>query len=298
MPFIDYYQILGVAKTATDKEIKNAFRKLARKYHPDLNPDNDEAKRKFQQLNEANEVLSDPDKRKKYDQYGENWQHGDQFAQNRRQQGRQSFDFENFSGGGNGGNFSDFFSSMFGNAAGSESGQKRRSGLKGQDLNADLHLNLKDIIETQKQTITINNKKIRLNIPGGVENGQIIKIAGHGGTSMYGGPGGDLYIKFSIADDPQFKRKGNDLYSTAKVNLYTAILGGDIMVETLTGKVKVKVMAETQNGTKIKLKGKGMPIYKKEGQFGDLYVTYDVQIPTNLSANEKYLFEELAKASS
>jgi curved DNA-binding protein len=299
MPFIDYYQILGVAKTATDKEIKNAFRKLARKYHPDLNPDNEDAKRKFQQLNEANEVLSDPDKRKKYDQYGENWQHGEKYEQARQQGGgRQGFDFDGFGGGGSSGDFSDFFRSMFGNAAGASGGQRRQSGLKGQDYNAELQLNLKEINETHKQTLTVNGKKIRINIPAGVENGQTIKIAGHGGPGMHGGPGGDLYIKFSVADDPHFKRKGNDLHSTTKLNLYTAVLGGDIMVETLTGKVKVKVMAETQNGTKIKLKGKGMPIYKKEGQFGDLYVTYDVQVPTNLSANEKYLFEELAKASS
>jgi curved DNA-binding protein len=300
MPFIDYYQILGVAKTATDKEIKNAFRKLARKYHPDLNPDNEDAKRKFQQLNEANEVLSDPDKRKKYDQYGEHWQHGEQYEQTHQrhqQSGRQAFDFEGFGGGG-AGDFSDFFRSMFGNAAGAGGGQRRQSGLRGQDYNADLQLNLKDISETHKQTLTVNGKKIRINIPAGVEHGQTIKITGHGGPGMHGGPGGDLYIKFSVADDPHFKRKGNDLHSTAKLNLYTAVLGGDIMVETLTGKVKVKVMAETQNGTKIKLKGKGMPIYKKEGQFGDLYVTYDVQVPTNLSANEKYLFEELAKSSS
>ncbi|MDB5114881.1 MAG: cbpA [Mucilaginibacter sp.] len=302
MAFIDYYQVLGVAKTATDKDIKNSYRKLARKYHPDLNPNDTEANKKFQQLNEANEVLSDPEKRKKYDQYGENWQHGEAHEQARQQQSRQqqnygtggggqSFDFEGFGGGDD---FSDFFQSMFGGGGGG--GQRRQAKYRGQDYNAELQLTLKDAGETHKQTLSINGKNIRITIPAGVENGQTIKITGHGGPGANGGPGGDLYIKFSVKDDPRFKRKGSDLYSTIKLDLYTAMLGGEVTAETLTGKVKVKVKPETQNGTKVKLKGKGLPVYKKDNEFGELYITYDLQIPINLTEQQKKLFEELAKS--
>lgn len=306
MAFIDYYKILGLDKKASDKDIKAAYRKLARKYHPDLNPNDAEANKKFQQLNEANEVLSDPEKRKKYDQYGEHWQHGEAFEQQARQQqqnrqqsygGAQGFDFEGFGGASTGGeDFSDFFQSMFGGAGGGRSG-RQQSRYRGQDYNAELHLNLNDVIETHKQTITVNGKNLRITIPAGIENGQTIKITGHGAPGINGGPAGDLYITFSIANDPRFKRNGNDLYNTIKLNLYTAILGGEITAETLNGKVKLKVPAETQNGTKVKLKGKGMPIYKKDGQFGDLYLTYEIEIPTNLTDKQKKLFEELSKSS-
>jgi len=305
MAFIDYYKILGVEKNATEKDIKNAYRKLARKYHPDLNPNDTEANKKFQQLNEANEVLSDADKRKKYDQYGENWQHGEAYEQARQQQSRQQqsyaggaggHGFEGFSEGG-GEDFSEFFQSMFGGGGmgGARSGRSRQGGYRGQDYNAELHLNLQDVIESQKQTLTVNGKNIRITIPAGVENGQTIKITGHGGPGANGGPAGDLYIAFSVANDPKFKRNGNDLSTTFKLDLYTAILGGEITADTLTGKVKLKVKPETQNGTKVKLKGKGMPVYKKEGQFGDLYLTYEIELPTNLTDKQKALFEELSK---
>jgi curved DNA-binding protein len=299
MAFIDYYQTLGLSKTASDKDIKNAYRKLARKYHPDLNPNDAEANKKFQQLNEANEVLSDPEKRKKYDQYGENWQHGEEYEKYERQQqqqrqqgayaGGQAGGFEGFGGE----DFSDFFQSMFGQGGGQGSGG-RQAKYRGQDYNAELRLNLKDISETQKQTLTVNGKNIRITIPAGVENGQTIKIAGHGGPGVNGGPGGDLYIAFVVAGDPKFRRDGSDLQATENLDLYTAVLGGEVTVHTLSGKVKIKVKPETQNGTKIKLTGKGMPVYKKEGQFGDLYIIYNIQIPVNLTAQQKKLFEELA----
>lgn len=298
MAFIDYYKILGVDKNATDKDIKNAYRKLARKHHPDLNPNDDEAHKKFQQLNEANEVLSDPDKRKKYDKYGENWQHGEAYEQQARQQqqSRQQYNYGGQGGGfegfGGGEDFSDFFQSMFGG----QGGGGRQSRYRGQDYNAQLQLNLIDTLETHKQTLTVNGKNIRITIPAGIENGQTIKIAGHGGPGVNGGPAGDLFIKFSVADDARFKRKGSDLYNTIKLDLYTAILGGEITAETLTGKVKVKVQPETQNGTKVKLKGKGLPIYKKADAHGDLYLTYEIQIPTNLTDKQKKLFEEIAKS--
>jgi curved DNA-binding protein len=305
MAFIDYYKILGVEKTASEKDIKNAYRKLARKHHPDLNPNDPEANKKFQQLNEANEVLSDPDKRKKYDQYGENWQHGEAYEQARQQQARQQqsyaggaggHGFEGFSEGG-GEDFSEFFNSMFGGmGGGARSGRTRQAGYRGQDYNAELHLTLQDVIESHKQTLTVNGKNIRITIPAGVENGQTIKITGHGGPGVNGGPAGDLFIAFSVANDPKFKRNGNDLQTTMKIDLYTAVLGGEITAETLTGKVKLKVKPETQNGTKVKLKGKGMPVYKKEGQFGDLYLTYEIEMPTNLTDKQKALFEELSKS--
>lgn len=295
MAFIDYYKTLGLTKSATDKDIKNAYRKLARKYHPDLNPNDAGAHKKFQELNEANEVLSDPEKRKKYDKYGENWQHGEAYEQQARQQQSRQGSYDGFGGftdteSFGGGDFSDFFKSMFGG------GGSRQTKYRGQDFNAELHLTLRDITQTHKRTLTVNGKNIRITIPGGIENGQTIKIAGHGGPGVNNGPAGDLYIKFFIPDDAGFKREGPNLYTTIKLDLYTAVLGGEITAETLTGKVKVKVKPETQNGTKVKLKGKGLPVYKKENEFGDLYLTYDIQIPTNLTDKQKKLFDELSKS--
>ncbi|SHG09812.1 curved DNA-binding protein [Flavobacterium fluvii] len=298
MAFIDYYKILGIDKTATDADIKKAYRKLARKYHPDLNPDNKEAEQKFKEINEANEVLSHPENRKKYDQYGENWQHSEEFekAQQQRQyQGRggQQGGFGGFGGFSGGGDYSDFFESMFGSRAGS--GRSRTAQSKGGDYNAELHLDLKDVYTTQKRELTINGKNIRLTIPAGVENGQVIKINGMGGEGRNGGPKGDLYITFTIENHTKFKLEKHNLHSIVNVNLYTAVLGGEITVDTFDGKVKLKVLPGTQNGTKAKLKSKGFPVYKKEGVFGDLYITYQIVIPTNLSEKEKELFEELAK---
>ncbi len=287
MAFVDYYQALGITKSATDKDIKAAYRKMARKYHPDVNPNDKDAQKKFQEINEANEVLSDPEKRKKYDQYGKDWKHADQFQEARqsqqRQQQQQPWGQQDFGGE----DYSDFFSSMFGR------GKQRQANFKGQDFNAELRLNLRDVYTSQKQTLTVNGKNIRLTIPAGIENGQTIKITGHGGPGMQGGAAGDLYIKFAIANDPEFKRVGNDLYKTVEIDLQTAVLGGEITVDTLSGKVKLKVSPETQNGTKVKLKGKGFPVYKKESHFGDLYISYLVKIPTGLNDKQKELFKQI-----
>ncbi|MBN2173912.1 MAG: J domain-containing protein [Bacteroidales bacterium] len=295
MNFVDYYKILGIAKTATPKDIKNAYRKLARKYHPDLNPNDKEAKSKFQQINEANEVLSDPDKRKKYDQYGKDWQHADQFEQANQYRGQSSNSNESrFSGSQYAGKFSDFFESMFGGYGGDE--QSRQIKFRGEDYMAEIHLNLIDAYETHKQMLNVNGKKIRITVPAGIENGQSIKITGHGGPGINGGPKGDLYLRFSIENHPSIKRLGNNLYSTVEIDLFTAVLGGEITIGTLTGKVKLKVKPETQNGTKIKLRGKGFPVYKAEGKFGDFFITYVVKIPTNLTEKQKELFSELAES--
>ena len=297
MSFIDYYKILEIPKTASDKDIKKAYRKLARKYHPDVNTNDETAKKKFQQINEANEVLSDPEKRKKYDKYGKDWEHGEAYEKARQQQQYQ------YSGGGQGfsgaggdfseGDFSSFFESMFGGARRTSGRTQQR--FRGQDVNATLQLNLTDVLKNQKQTLTINGKKIRLTIPAGVENNQTIKIKNHGGKGVNGGPNGDLYITFKILNNTKFKRGGKNLYTIIDLDLYTAILGGEKTIETLIGKVKLKIKPETQCNTKVKVKGKGFPIYKKENEFGDLYITYHIKMPTNLSPKEKELFNELSK---
>jgi len=292
MDYIDYYKILDLKKTASTDEIKKAYRKLARKFHPDLNPNNQEANKKFQQINEANEVLSDPEKRKKYDKYGKDWQHADQLdAQQQQQRQHQSQGHSSYGGGFDGGDFSDFFSSMFGGAGRSN----QRSPFKGQDYNAELKLDLLDAYTTHKQTLTVNGKQVRITIPAGVENGQKIKLPGYGAPGANNGPAGDLYISFNISEHPKFKRKGNDIYVNESIDLYTAILGGEKIVETLNGKVKLNIPPETQPDTTLRLKGKGFPVYKKENQFGDLYINWQVKLPTKLSPDQKELFEKLSK---
>ena len=297
---MDYYKVLGVDRNASAEQIKKAYRKLARKHHPDLNPNDDAAKKRFQEINEANEVLSDAESRKKYDKYGEQWKHADQIESAQRE--REAAGGAGFGGGGGygrGGSFqgfgggeeqdiNDIFGSMFGGAR----GQAR---FRGHDLQAELRMELRDAAVTEKRTLTVNGKQIRLSIPAGVENGQTIRIKGHGGAGMNGGPAGDLLITFNISDDPVFKRVGKDLFVNFDMDLYTAVLGGEVTVPTLDGKVKVPVKAETQSGTVVRLKGKGFPVYKKEGSFGDLFVTYAVKVPTDLTDAQKELFKQLAK---
>lgn len=305
MEFIDYYKTLELDKSATKADVKKAYRRLARKYHPDLNPDDESSKKRFQQINEANEVLSDPEKRKKYDEYGKDWQHADHFEQQKqhRSQSRGGFggfggsQGQSYSGNFDNDNFSDFFEQMFGGGARSR-GTGRSPQFKGQDFNAELQLNLSDVYTSHKQTLTVNGKNIRLTIPAGVENGQTIKIPGHGGPGVQGGPKGDLYITFKILNNTPFKREKENLYSNIDLDFYTALLGGEITADTFNGKVKLTIKPETQNGTKVKLKGKGFPKYKKEGELGDLYITYNVKVPTNLSAKEKELYTELQKLRS
>ncbi len=312
MEFIDYYQILGVAKNASEEEIKKAYRKLARKLHPDLNPTDKNAQKKFQQLNEANEVLGDAEKRKKYDKYGENWEQGEQFEQqqqnraqrqahydsqrqyqNSQQQYGDNQQYNDFSES----DFSSFFDSMFGGQErGQQGGQQRRqTAFKGQDYNAELTINLADALETHQKTIDVGGKSIRITIYAGIANGQKIKLKGYGTSGVNGGISGDLYITFNITNNTNFERVGNDLFTTKDIDLYTAILGGEVILDTLTGKVKLTVKPETQYGTKIRLKGKGFPIYRKEGENGDLYVTYTVKLPTQLTEKQQALFIELQK---
>lgn len=302
MAYIDYYKILGVDKSATQDDIKKAYRKLARKLHPDLNPDDKESEKKFKELNEANEVLSNPENRAKYDKYGENWKHGEEYEKAQQQQ--RQYQQQNYGGGGGfsgadfgeGEDFSDFFQNMFGGTGGGFGKSSRGSSsgkFKGQDVNAELNLNLKEAAQTHPQTFEINGKKVRITIPAGVYDGQQIKLKGHGSPGFNGGPNGDLYITFNIPVDPNFERIGDDLKTKVSIDLYTALLGGDVKVNTLDGSVNLKVKPETQSGTTVRLKGKGFPVYKKEGQSGDLFVTYEVKLPTDLTDKQKELFEQL-----
>ncbi|WP_378182764.1 DnaJ C-terminal domain-containing protein [Aquimarina sp. SS2-1] len=294
MEFVDYYKILGVSKNATESDIKKAYRKLARKYHPDLNPNDKEAEKKFKEINEANEVLSNAENRKKYDQYGKDWKHAEEFEKARQSQqqyarsGRQQYqgDFSES-------DFSDFFESMFGGSG--RSYRQSQVKFRGEDYNAELRLDLMDVYKSHKRTLTVNGKNIRINIPAGVENGQTIKIKGHGGPGIGGGPSGDLYITFIIENTTPFRRDKGDLYLKKDIDIYTAVLGGEIMIDTLDGRVKLQVKPETENDTKVKLKGKGFPLYKKEGQFGDLYITYTIKTPKNLTPKQKELFRELSR---
>ena len=304
----DYYKVLGVERNASQDDIKKAYRKMARKYHPDLNKDDPNAKDKFQEINEANEVLSDPEKRKKYDEYGEHWKHADEFKAEReayqraQQSGGQSAywysvngdDFMGGFGRGNASGFSDFFEQLFGHGASAgRSGRGYNMMSRGGDIEAQMNLSLREAAVTHKQTFSVNGENLRITIPAGIADGQMIKLKGHGEKGSNGAPDGDLYITFKIAPDPDFKREGDDLFTDVDIDLYTAVLGGTVNVRTINGMVKLKVNPGTQNDTKVRLRGKGFPVYKKEGTFGDLIVTYHVDIPTALSEKQKELFTQL-----
>ena len=308
MAFIDYYKVLGVERNASQDDIKKAYRKMARKYHPDLNKDDPNAKDKFQEINEANEVLSDPEKRKKYDEYGEHWKHADEFKAEReayqraQERGGQSAywysvnsaDFMGGFGRGNASGFSDFFEQLFGHGASAgRSGRGYNMMSRGGDIEAQMNLSLREAAVTHKQTFSVNGENLRITIPAGIADGQMIKLKGHGEKGSNGAPDGDLYITFQIAPDPEFKREGDDLFTDVDIDLYTAVLGGTVNVKTIDGMVKLKVNPGTQNDTKVRLRGKGFPVYKKEGTFGDLIVTYHVDIPTSLSDKQKELFTQL-----
>ena len=306
MAFIDYYKVLGLDRTATQADIRKAYRKLAKQYHPDVNKDNPQAQERFQEINEANEVLSAPQKRKKYDEYGEHWAHADEYEAQRRQyeqQYGQQSGFNDFTGSGfggfnfggfgdftrsegNTGGFSDFFEQLFGSA---NYRRARHQSPHGKDYEAELHLTLRDVAETHKQVLNVGDKSIRVTIPAGVADGQRLKLRGHGGEAPQGGTRGDLYITFRIAPDPSFTRQDDDLVTTLSIPLTTALLGGDAIVPTLTGEVRLKIKAGTQAGSKVRLKGKGMPRYKKDNERGDLIVIFQIPIPTTLTEEQRQL---------
>lgn len=308
MAFVDYYHILGISKTASVEEIRKAYRKLARKYHPDVNSGNKDAEKKFKEINEANTVLSDPEKRKKYDTYGKDWEHAEAFEQARANQSKFTRNNNRSRGARytmNGEDvdpemFSDFFQSMFfdqnemfgGGSPNSGNGRRAREVPKGVDYRSVLKVNLEDTLKDQVQVLEVAGKKIRITIPAGIQNEQTIKIKGQGGQQTPGGPAGDLYINFEIAPHPKFKTEGHNLLSTFELDLYTAVLGGDVDIPTLTGNVKVKVKPGTQPGTKVRLKGLGVPHYKAEGR-GDLIITYQIVLPQSLKDEEVVLFKKL-----
>jgi molecular chaperone DnaJ len=317
---------LGLNKTATEKDIKAAFRKLARKYHPDVNPGNKSAEEKFKEINSAYEVLSDSDKRRKYDRYGEQWQYADRFAEANAQGGGQpppGFDFSgfDFSGGGashfNNEGFSDIFSQFLNRRQG---GRGRRGG--GRDLEQPLEISLEEAMNGASRLLSLQSqgacptcggsgqlqqavcptcqgaggightKQLEVKIPAGVRTGSRIRMAGQGTAGQGGGASGDLYIVITVRPHPQFERQEDDLLTTIPVPLTTAVLGGTMTVPTLKGKLELKIPPETQNGRVFKLTGQGLPHLSKTGR-GDLMVKVSIVLPTKLSPDERTLFEKL-----
>lgn len=294
MGFIDYYRILGVERSATQQEIRNAYRKLAKQYHPDLNKENPRAQEQFQAINEANEVLGDPEKRKKYDEYGENWKHAEEFEAQRRQyeaardsRPNDSFGSYSFGGFSNKGGFSDFFEELFGRH------RKRR----GEDIQTTLTLPLSEIMATQKKVITVNGKNIRITIPAGIGEGQKIRLKGHG-EALPDGENGDLYITFHTTPLRGFTRQGNDLHATLATDLYTALLGGEALLPTLDGNsLRIQVKPGTQPGSKLRLQGRGIPVYRHEERRGDLILTIKVEFPS-LNERQKELLRQMRETKS
>ena len=326
MDYKDYYKTLGVSKTASKEELKKAYRKLARQYHPDVNPGNKAAEDKFKEVNEAYEVLSDPAKREKYEKFGSQWQ------QYERGGGRpEDFDWtqwtsrpaggtytqtispedlEQILGGmGGAGGFSDFFEVLFGNLGGnlgrSPSGRPagRRStagreqtqrSLRGRDNEQTVQVSLEDAL--RGTTVSLQwegGKRVEAKIPPGVRSGSRVRLGGQGGAGAGGGQAGDLYLKIEVLPHPTFEREGDDLKVTIPVDLYTALLGGKVMVPTLERPAELTIPAETNNGCVFRLRGLGMPQLKNPKERGNLYATTQVQLPSKLSQAEKELFEKL-----
>jgi len=309
MKYKDYYQTLGVSKDASQAEIKKAYRKLASKYHPDKNPGDKSAEEKFKEVSEAYKVLSDAEKRKKYDTLGANWEqyeqaggNWEQYTRQGRPGGGQTFYFEGdpsefFGRGGSG--FSSFFDMFFGEGAGQDPfdtfGRQRQQQAppKGQDLEAELPITLLEAYQGSKRTFEVNGQKLRISIKPGAYDGQRLRLKGKGQPGRRGAPAGDLYIVLKVQQDPRFQRKENALIHTKNIDLYTAILGGKIEVPTLGGQVKLTVPKGTDSGKTLRLKGKGMPEYGKNDQYGDLLVKLNVEMPKHLSKEEEELFEKL-----
>jgi curved DNA-binding protein len=311
MEYKDYYQILGVNKKADEKEIKRAYRRLAREFHPDVNPGDAQAEDRFKEINEAYEVLSDPEKRAKYDQFGSSWR------QYQRAGGDPSgFDWSQWVGGGaprgtrvefggdigdlfggtGAGGFSDFFSALFGDMGMRSGGFGRRSGgrARGQDLEQPVKITLEEAFQGTRRLLEKNGRRLEVKIPRGVKTGSRIRVSGEGAAGGGGMPAGDLYLKVSVAPHAVFSRKGDDLHREIDLDLYTAILGGETVVDTLDGRVTLRIPPETQSGRVFRLRGKGMPNLRNAARRGDLYVKVQVRLPERLSDQEKGLFRELA----
>ena len=300
----DYYAVLGVSRTATEEDIKKAFRKLARKYHPDLNPGDKGAEAKFKEINEAHEVLSDKDKRTKYDKYGENWQHADAFdkagAGSRQYGGSgtpfEGFDFQQgspFTGGAYGGeDAGDLFDQIL------RGGGGRRRPHRGQDVEYEAEISLEEAYQGANRMLTMQGakpEKLEVKIPAGVSTGSRVRLAGKGGEGSSGGSRGDLYLVVKVLPHARFERKDDDLYTAVDVPVTAAALGGEVHVPTIKGtRLALKIPPETQNGKTFKLAGQGMPHLGKTGH-GDLIAKVNITLPTRLTEKEKELFTELAK---
>jgi curved DNA-binding protein len=318
MDYKDYYEILGVSRDVDDKELKSAFRRLARKYHPDVNPNDPEAEERFKEINEAYEVLSDPEKRQKYDRLGSEWQQYQQaggqpgdFDWGRWQssapgsQGQRVHvqygtpeDLEDLFGGGS--PFSDFFGQIFGGVGGG-----RQSGgfdyqprpQQGQDYEQEIEITLLEAYQGTERLFEKDGRRLRVKIPAGARTGTRVRLAGEGGAGTAGGSEGDLYLRVRVAPDPRFEREGDDLHATVSLDLYTAVLGGKTTVPTLDGAVRLSVPEDTQNGQVFRLRGKGMPKLRQPKEHGDLYARMEVQLPTDLSAEQRDLFRQLQHMS-
>ncbi|MBI5650004.1 MAG: DnaJ domain-containing protein [Chloroflexi bacterium] len=306
MQYKDYYQILGVAKNAGEKEIKSAYRRLARKHHPDVNPHDKSAQEKFKEINEAYEVLSDADKRKKYDTLGANWKQYEQYQHaggqgpfqwgggQYRSMSQEEVDnlFGGFGGGG-AGDFSDFFRTFFGGGFGGARAQARPR--RGQDIEQPIDISLEDAYRGATRLVQKDGRRLEIKIPAGVKTGSKIRYAGEGLPGTSGASAGDLYLVVQIEPHPAFERQGDDLVCDAPVNLYTALLGGETQVPTLKGKVLLKVPPETQSGRTFRLTGQGMPKLNQDGAFGDLFAKVRVVLPENLTGAERELVQKLAQ---
>jgi curved DNA-binding protein len=312
MEYRDYYYILGVDRNAGEKEIKRAYRKLAREFHPDVNPDA-QAEERFKEINEAYQVLSDPEKRTKYDQLGANWQ---QWQRMGRDPGNfdwsqwystpggvrveWSGDMGDLFGGGGAEVFSDFFRAIFGGmgGAGAAGGPFGRAAgqrtTRGHDMEAQVEITLEEAAQGTTRVLERDRRRIRVKIPPGARTGSRIRVAGKGSPGYRGGSPGDLYLNVVVKPHPVFRRDGNDLRCNVDVDLYTAVLSGEVQVPTLSGDVSLKVPASTSGGKVFRLSGKGMPDPRNPKQYGNLLVTVQVQVPKKLSARERELFEELA----
>ena len=291
MAYIDYYKILGIKRDATQEEIKKAYRRLAKKYHPDLNKDDPQAKSRFQEINEANEVLSDPEKRRRYDEYGENWKQSENFGTGSNSNGNSwSYGFGGFGQGDRSENgFSDFFEQLFGK------GFRNRGMNRGADIQATLQLTLQEAAVTHRQTFIVNGEKIAITVPAGIADGQRIRLQKRGKADIDGGERGDLYITFHILPDNRFTRVDNDLCTTAPCDIFTLLLGGEAIIPTLNGNVKTTIKPGTQPDSKLRLRGKGFPLYRQEGKNGDLIITIKATLP-QLNKRQKELMEEVRKA--
>jgi len=304
MEFTDYYKTLGVDKKASAEDIKKAFRKLAVKYHPDKNPGNKAAEETFKRISEANEVLSDPEKRKKYDELGENWQ---SYQQGSPPPGSNPFgggQRSRFETDGGESDFSDFFEQFFGRGAAGDSrprGGRRGTGaareFKGSDYETELEITLEEAYRGTERIIQLEDEKIRISTKPGSYDGLSLRVKNKGGKGSSAAHRGDLYARIRVKPHPQFTRKGDDLTTTHTIDLYTAVLGGEMIVNTLSGQVKVKISDGTQSGKTIRIKGKGMPVYGKQEVYGDMYVQLQVRIPENLTEEQRAKFEELRAMS-